>query len=169
MAGRGRIAAGGIDEGLGIVEIDKVGDVAFVAVFIEKIEELRLFVVNEFRDGDQSADIREGVVGMFVGNIILFCDEFEAVSRTAFRRDRPVDSLGAEGASETNDVEEIPAAAAVFPLPFVGVVEVAPEGVTNELVIEADGIVAHNSCVWRGDFLEEKLTKLALGQAILSG
>lgn len=52
MAGRGRIAAGGIDERLGIFEIDKVGDVAFVAVFIEKVEELRLFVVDEFRDSD---------------------------------------------------------------------------------------------------------------------
>ncbi len=52
MAGRGRIAAGGIDEGLGVVEIDKVGDVAFVAVLIEKVEELRLFVVDEFCDSD---------------------------------------------------------------------------------------------------------------------
>lgn len=169
MTGRGRIAAGGIDERLGVFEIDKVGDVAFVAVLIEKVEELRLFVVDEFRHGDQGADVGEGVVGVFMGNVVLFRDELEAISRTAFRRDRPVDPLRAEGASETNDVEEIPATAAVFPLPFIGVMEVAPEGVTDELIVEADGIIAHDSRVWSGDFLEEKLTELALGQAILSG
>ena len=169
MASCGRIAAGGIDEGLRIVETDKVGDVAFIAVLIEEVEELRLFVVNEFRDSDQGTDVREGVVGVFMGNIILFRDELEAISRTTFGRDWPVDSLGAEGASEANDVEEIPATAAVFPLPFIRVMEVAPEGMADELVVEADGIVTHDSRVWSGDFLEEKLTELALGQAILSG
>lgn len=169
MASCGRVTTGGIDEGLRVVEIDKVGDVAFIAVFIEKVEELRLLVVDEFRDGDQGADIGECVVGVFVGNIVLFRDEFEAISRTTFRRDRPVDPLRAEGASETNNVEEIPATAAVFPLPFVRVVEVAPEGMTDELIVEADGVVAHDSRVRSGDFLEEKLAELALGQAVFSG
>jgi len=108
-------------------------------------------------------------VGVFVGNVIFFRDELKAVSRTTFRRDWPVDPLGAEGASKTNDVEEIPATAAVFPLPFIRVMEVAPKGMADELVVEADGIIAHDSRVWSGEFLEEKLTELALGQAILSG
>lgn len=138
MAGRGRIAAGGIDERLGVFEIDKVGDVAFVAVLIEKVEELRLFVVDEFRHGDQGTDVRECVVGVFMGNVVLFRDELKAVSRTTFRCDWPVDPLGAEGASKTNNVEEIPATAVVFPLPFIRVMEVAPKGMTDELVVEAD-------------------------------
>lgn len=169
VVGGGGIAAGRVDKGLGVIEVYNVGDVSLVAVLVEKIEKLGLLVADKLRDSDEGADVGERIVGVLMDDAILLRNKFKAVGCAAFGSDRPSDSLRAEGASEADDVEEVPATATVFPLPFVGVVEVAPEGMTDKLVVEADGVIADDGRRGSGDLCEEKFTEFALGKTVLFG
>ena len=81
----------------------------------------------------------------------------------------PVDAVGAEGAGEADDVEQVPAGAALGPLPSVGVVEVAEKEVADELVVEGNIIVAKGDGVFGEDFAGEDLGELSFADAGFEG
>ena len=119
--------AGGVDERLGVFEVDEFLDFPFVAHFEEIIEKFGLFLFDEFGNGDSGGDVAESVVGGVVGDFVKFGDELETIGGFAVFVGRPIDAFGAESASNPDDIEQIPAATTIFPLPFVGIIEVAPK------------------------------------------
>ena len=62
-------------------------------------------------------------------------------------RQRPFNTFGPEGPHRKNKGKEIPARAAVRPLPLIGIVKVAPEEVSGHLIVKAHGVVAHGECL----------------------
>jgi hypothetical protein len=89
----------------------------------------------------------------------------------AVRALRPGDALRAQRPGGAHQVEDVPAAATVLPLAGVGVDQVAPEQEARDLVIEADGVVAHADGAGLGQQALDARGKgglgLALGQAFL--
>jgi hypothetical protein len=100
------------------------------------------------------------------------CSRLEA-GAAAVRALRPGDALGAQRPGGAHQVQDVPAAAAVLPLAGVGVDQVAPEQEARDLVIEADGVVAHADGAGLGQQALDARGKgglaLAFGQAFLRG
>lgn len=160
------VATGSVDEGSGGVEIDEVLDAAFVAHGEEVFEHLGLFGFEEFGDRNESVDVGKGVVGGEMFDIVGFGEEFEAIGGFAFGVGGPIDAFGAEGANHADDVKEVPLAAVVFPLPFVGVVKIAPEEVADELIVETDGVVANGDGAGGENVGSEIFGEFVFGEAV---
>ena len=108
-------------------------------------------------------------MGGFVRDAVEFSDEFEAVGRLPLGGSWPVNLLGAEGAGHSDDVEHIPTRTAVFPLPFIGVVEVTPEEMLDKLIVETDGVKTEDNCFGGKNFFGEDFCELAFFNSLLLG
>ena len=105
-------------------------------------------------------------MGIFVHNAIFFCDKFEAVSSLAFVGYWPINAFRTQGARHAHDIEHIPLAAAVFPLPFVRIVKIAPETIAHMFVVKANRIITNRDCVWREDFFCNVFAEFGFRQAV---
>ena len=80
---------------------------------------------------------------------------------------RPCDAFGAQGVAGADDVEQIPAGIAVLVAVFVGVEEVAVEGVAGDFVVVTDVVEADGASVGLGKFGVNPRSKFGLGHAFL--
>ena len=62
---------------------------------------------------------------------------------------------GRSACAQSEQIEEIPARIAAAPFAFVGIVEIAIRGVTDELVVEAQRVVADHAGVRHREFLDD--------------
>ncbi|KAG1165968.1 hypothetical protein G6F46_015569 [Rhizopus delemar] len=67
---------------------------------------------------------------------------FELERGGAVFAQRPLDAVRAHGAHQPQHVQQVPARIAVAPLAFVRVMEIAEQAVADELVVEAQRVVA---------------------------
>ena len=71
------------------------------------------------------------------------CQITQTKARATIRLDWPLNTLRAQSIGRSHHVQQVPAAALVLPFACVGLDQVAPEQKARELVVKADGVVAH--------------------------
>ena len=143
------------------------GERGFTSVFKEELEQARLFLFDEFGDGDGGVHVGERVVGVGVFYAVGGGELFQAEYGQAVFIARPFYALGAQGVAGADDVEQVPAGVAVLVAVFVGVEEVAVEGVAGDFVVVTDVVVAHDAGVGLGKFGANPRGKFGLGYAFL--
>ena len=116
-----------------------------------KLEQPGLRRANQARQCDGGAYIRQRIVGGLmcqavgggeVGELEAGADRAGLVRAALVRLGRPDDALRAQRIGHTRHVEQIPAAAIVFPFPGIRVDQIAPQQKSGEFIVEADGVVA---------------------------
>ena len=143
------------------------GEWGFASVFKEEAEQARLFLFDEFRQRDGGVHVGERVVGVGVFYTVGGGELFQAEHGQAVFIARPFYALGAQGVAGADDVEQVPAGVAVLVAVFVGVEEVAVEGVAGDFVVVTDVVVAHDAGVGLGKFGANPRGKFGLGHAFL--
>ena len=58
---------------------------------------------------------------------------------------RPLEPLGAQGVGQADQVHQIPAGVPPLPLPGIGIKEIAPGAKADELIVEAQAVVAQGA------------------------
>jgi hypothetical protein len=135
-----------------------------------EVEQARLLVADQPRQGDGGAHVRERVVRRLVRDAVGLGEVFELetglAAHLAALVPRPFDAVRAQRVGHAHHVEQIPAAALVLPLARVGIDEVAPEHEARDLVVEADGVVAHADGAGPGQLGLDAGGELVLGHAL---
>ena len=140
---------------------------AFLAQLQAEVPQAGLGLLEQACQGDGGAHVRQGIVGGLVAQAIGLGEVLQLEGGAAVVMLGPLDAFGAQGPGGAHHVQQVPAAAAVLPFAGIGVDEVAPEQVTRDLVVKADGVVAHADGVRLGQFVFDGAGKRVLGHALL--
>src|SRR5690625_4807173 len=97
-------------------------------------------------------DIGQGIVGLLVLQAVGPAEVFQPKAGRAVLPQGPLQALGPQGMAGAHHVQQIPARIAVLPLPGIGVVKVAIQGVAGHLVVETQAVVAHTAGSGGGQF-----------------
>ena len=143
------------------------GERGFASVFKEKLEQARLFLFDEFCQRDGGVHVGECVVGAGVFYAVGGGELFQSEHRQIVFIARPFYAFGAQGVAGADDIEQVPARVVVLIAVFVGVEEVAVEGVAGDFVVVTDVVVARDAGVGPGKFGANPRGKFGLGYAFL--
>ena len=121
-----------------LLQVDVLEDFLLTPQAVEKIIELGLLILDQFRERNGGIDVGQGVMCLFMGNAIRNGEFLESeAGPIGIRAARPDNVLGAQIMAGAHHIDDIPARIAVLPLATVGIVQVAVEGVARHLIIEA--------------------------------
>jgi hypothetical protein len=132
-----------------------------------EVEQLGLLVADEAGQRDGGAHVGQRIVRRFVQQAVGARQVFELEAGLAVFLLRPLDAVGAQRVGEAHHVEQVPAAAVVLPFARIRVDQVAPEQEARDLVVEADGVVAHADGAGLREGLLDVRGELVLGNAAL--
>ena len=133
------------------------------------VEEPRLLRLQQTRQRDGRLHVGPGVMRVGVVDAVGLCQGAQAVGGLPVRL-RPLDALRAQGGGGAHHVDQVPPAVAVAPFAGVGVEQVAVQRVADELVVEAQVVVAGHASAGRREALVNLAQRLpfvhALGGAL---
>jgi hypothetical protein len=136
---------------------------AFLAQLQAEVPQAGLGLLEQACQGDGGAHVRQGIVGSLVAQAIGLGEVLQLEGGAAVVMLGPLDAFGAQGPGGADHVQQVPAAAAVLPFAGIGVDEVTPEQVTRDLVVKADGVVAHADGVRLGQSCSMALANACSG------
>ncbi len=158
-----------MQEGFGALGPGGQAKLGHHAVFLvqakSKVEQLGLVLPNEPCHRYGGPNVGQRIVRRLVAQAVGARNVFQLETGPAIGLLRPDNTFGAQRVGQPNHIEQVPAAAAVLPFPRVGVDEVAPEQKARELVVKADGVVAHAHGARLGQLRLYDRRKLPFGQA----
>ena len=146
----------------------QLGGNAVLLVQAEReVEQPGLPGADQPRQRDGGTHVRQRIVRGLVRQSVGARQVREPEARLAVIVGGPFDAVGAQRVGQPRHVEQIPAAAVVLPFARVGIDQVAPEHEARDLVVEADGVVAHadGASLREGPF--DLRREFALGHAAL--
>jgi hypothetical protein len=100
-------------------------------------------VAQQARQGEGRAHVAEGIVGLAVLDAVGRGEVLEAESSAGRPRAAATRCPRAQRVGGAHGVDEVPARAPVAVLAGVGVAQIAIQGEARDLVVEAQGVVAH--------------------------
>ena len=106
--------------------------------------ELRLGRLQETRQADRALDIPQRIVRRVLADAVRGTQAFQAKGHHAVLA-RPLDAVGPQCACRAHQVDQVPARVALLPLAGVGVHQVAVEAEAQEVVVEAQVVVADHA------------------------
>ena len=168
-AALGREHARDVQEGLRGLAHRRQAELAGHAVLAVQregeIEQLGLGVADQPRQRDGGAHVRQRIVRRLVQQAVGLGEVLELEAGAAVLLLRPLDAVGPQRIGQAHHVEQVPTAAFVLPLARIGIDEVAPEQEARDLVVEADGVVAHADGAGLREGALDLRRELVLGQA----
>ena len=135
------VHGGDVNEGAAFADLLQHGVLA--AQLQAEVPELWLAFADQPAQRDGGAHVRQRIVRLLVTQPVGGAQVFQFEGGAALVVARPFDAIGPQGGRAADHVQQVPAAAAVAKLPVVGRAQRAPEEMAGDLVVEADGVVAH--------------------------
>jgi len=108
-----------------------------------EVEQLGVLVADQPGQGDGGAHVGQRVVRGLVRQAVGAGQVLQLETGPAIGLGGPLYALGPQGVGHAHHVQQVPAATSVLPFAGIGVDQVAPEQEAGELVVEANGVVAH--------------------------
>ena len=121
-----------------------------------------LLFPDQTSQGNGGVYIRQRVMRCLVADAIGGSQVFQAEAGQAVLTQRPLNTLRAQRIGGAHHVDNIPAGIAVLPFPGIGIVEVAVQRIAGDLVIKAQGIVAHAAGAGPGELLVDQANEFRL-------
>ena len=128
---------GGVQEGGHPLDVDQRLHLLLLAVLEAEVEQFGLMGADEARQFEGGIDVREGVVGLVLSQVVGGGQILQPEARAAGVVGGPLDTVGAQVTGDAHQIHDVPTGVTPLPLTGVGVVEVAVEGVAGELLIKA--------------------------------
>ena len=107
-----------------------------------EFEQFRLFLPDQACQGDGGAHVGQRIVRRFMHQTVSLAQVFQLEAGLAIVALGPFDAFRAQRMRHAHHVEDVPAAAMVFPFARIRIDQVAPEQETRHFIVEADGVVA---------------------------
>ena len=145
---------------------DLLPDRVLLAQLQAEVEQLGLAVTQQPCQRDGGAHVAERIVRGLVQQAVGGGQVLQLEGRPAVGMGGPFDALGPQRIGAAHHVQDVPAAAVVLPLAAIGVDQIAPEQVARDLVVEAQGVVAHAHGAGLTQCLQHRGGKLVLGHAL---
>ena len=165
----GRIALRDVQQRLHRERVEQAGDMALVAQLQCVLPQPRLVLAQQPGHAQGGVHVRQRLMGVALAHVVGQGQVFELERGRAVLAPGPHDPVRAQRMGQTQHVQQVPARIAVAPLAFIGVEEIAEQGVADELVVETQRVVTQGAGARARHFLDDACDRLGLGQALAQG
>ncbi len=126
----------------------------------------RLPLFDQARQRNRGMHVRQGIVGGLVANTVGGGQFLQAKAGQPILAQGPFDAVRAQGIGGTHHIDNVPTGITVLPLPGVGIVEIAVQGIAGHFIVEAQGVIPHTTGTGQRQFRMNLANKLTLGQPL---
>ncbi len=144
----GRVAHGNMQYRLHRHHVEQAADIAFVAQAQCVVPHARLRLAEALCHADGGVDVGQCFVGIAFAHVIGQRKMLELERGCAVFTLRPVDTVRAQRVHQPQHVEQVPARVAAAPFTLIGIMEIAEQAVTHELIIETQRVVTQRAGLW---------------------